>query len=81
LPVINIAAALALTGSGKWSLDGLLGLRLPRRLLLIPGLLVAAIGVGVGVAVSAQRGIQHGQPSVEEAGGELQAGEEAAHPV
>lgn|GEM_PF-5140469 len=79
--MIIIAATLALTGSGKRSLDGLLDLRLPRRLLLVPGLIVAAIGVGVGVAVSAQRGIHYGGPSVEEAGGELQAGDEAAHPV
>jgi putative oxidoreductase len=109
LPVTNIAAALALgmAGPGKFSVDNALGLRLPRRLLLIPGLVLAAVGVGVGVVAStqAQRQAEEqaqfetqeesaqvpAQPEGREglaeqepervAGGELQAGEEAAHPV
>jgi putative oxidoreductase len=63
LPVTNIAAALALglAGPGRLSVDNALGLRLPRRLLLIPGLLLAALGVGIGMWTSA-----HPQTQAEE---------------
>jgi putative oxidoreductase len=56
LPVLNIAAALAmaLVGPGAISLDHALGIRLPRRLVLVPGLVLVAAGVAVGVIVSAQ---------------------------
>ena len=63
LPVTNIAAALALglAGPGRLSVDNALGLRLPRRLLLLPGLALAAVGVGVGVWMST-----HPQTQMEE---------------
>ena len=76
LPVTNIgiAAALGLAGPGALSLDRLLGIRLPRWLLL-PGLLVAAAGVAAGVNASQQAQ----RVPEEEAGAELQAGQEATH--
>jgi putative oxidoreductase len=54
LPVTNIAIALALAvaGPGKYSLDCALNLRLPRRLILVPGLLLAAGSVAYGVIES-----------------------------
>ncbi|HET9496583.1 MAG TPA: DoxX family protein [Chloroflexia bacterium] len=110
LPVTNIAAALALAmaGPGKISVDSALGLRLPRRLILVPGLAAAAAGVAAGVIMSRQPE-QQTQPQEQEgadvtageavrapagaeqemaasepervSGAELQAGEDAAHPV
>ncbi|MBF6612408.1 MAG: DoxX family protein [Chloroflexi bacterium] len=57
LPVINTSAALAiaLAGSGRYSLDGLLGIRLPRWL-LIPGLLGVAASVFFGLTSAQQPG-------------------------
>jgi putative oxidoreductase len=54
LPVLNIAAALALglIGPGKFSVDRAIGLCLPRRAILVPGLVLAAVGVGASVVVS-----------------------------
>jgi putative oxidoreductase len=54
LPLTNIAIALAvaLIGPGKYSVDNALGLRLPRRLLLVPGLLLAGAGVAASVIMS-----------------------------
>ena len=120
LPVTNIAAALAvgLAGPGDFSLDKALGVRLPRRLVLIPGLLLAAVGVATGLIVSTR---PQPQPQAEEpqpeavpvperpevvpvperpavaalerreeqaeespelvSGAELQAGQEAEHPI
>ncbi len=56
LPVTNMAIALSvgLAGPGKFSLDRALHLRLPRRLLLIPGLLAVAATVAYGLKISAQ---------------------------
>ena len=78
LPVTNmaIATALGLAGPGSISLDRLLGTRLPRWLLL-PGLLLAGIGIMIGV----QGSMQAQQQPEEVPGGELQAGRDAAHPV
>jgi putative oxidoreductase len=121
LPVTNIAIALALglTGPGKVSVDSALGLRLPRRLIMIPGLVAAAVGIAAGVVASnhAQQQAEQEQPAQQEqegidismgepvrvpaeatqemesreeraasepervAGAELQAGDEASHPV
>ncbi len=54
LPLTNIAIALALgiAGPGKFSLDCALNLRLPRRLILIPGLALAAGSIAYGVISS-----------------------------
>jgi hypothetical protein len=117
LPVTNMAAALAvaLAGPGDYSLDKALGVRLPRRLVLIPGLLLAAVGVATGLIISTRPQPQpelQPQPQPEEerpeavpvperpavaalerreeqveqtpdlvSGAELQAGQEAEHPV
>jgi putative oxidoreductase len=56
LPVTNMAIALAvaLLGPGKYSVDGALGWRVPRRLILIPGLLLAGAGVAAGMIMSRQ---------------------------
>src|SRR5437660_1796027 len=54
LPLTNSAIALAigLAGPGDLSLDKALGVRLPRRLVLVPGLALAAAGVAAGLIVS-----------------------------
>ena len=114
LPITNMAIALALglAGPGGYSIDRRLGTRLP-RLVLVPGLLLAAVGVAVGVIASRQPQPAAEQAeqaedilvtstletstletsteadsastaldiSVEEAGAELQAGQDAAHQV
>jgi putative oxidoreductase len=55
LPVTNIAVALALgmAGPGRFSLDRLFGLRLPRWL-LAPGLAAVGAGVAYGLMISRQ---------------------------
>jgi putative oxidoreductase len=77
LPVTNIAVAvaLALTGPGKFSLDSLLGIKLPRWIALpVAGAVLAGLVAGVQTSQA---------PSEPEnvAGGELQAEGEAAHPA
>jgi putative oxidoreductase len=56
LPVLNIATALALSlvGPGRVSVDNALGIRLPRRVMLVPGLALVAAGVTYGVIISSQ---------------------------
>ena len=51
LPVINMAAALALTltGPGRFSLDHVLGIRLPRALVIAIAIIEAAM-VAIGIA-------------------------------
>ncbi len=77
LPLTNIAIAIALglAAPGRYSLDGLLGRKVPRWMLL-PGIAVAGLGVALGL-----RGSEQPQEIEDQAGGELQAGQEAAHPV
>ena len=77
LPLMNmaVATALALAGPGRYSLDRLVGIRLPRWLLL-PGLLGVALVTAVGLLGSEPAP----EPVEAAAGGELQAGEES-HPV
>ncbi|MEO5951589.1 MAG: DoxX family protein [Chloroflexia bacterium] len=67
LPVLNIAAVLsmALTGPGKYSLDNALGIKLPRRLLLIPGLAVVAASV-VYAVISSNQPHSEEQPTQQE---------------
>jgi putative oxidoreductase len=54
LPLINlgIATALAVTGPGKYSVDCTMGIKLPRRLVLIPGMVLTAGAIAYGVAAS-----------------------------
>jgi putative oxidoreductase len=54
LPITNmsVALALALSGPGDYSLDHLLGVKLPRRLVLIPGLILATASVAFGLYIS-----------------------------
>jgi putative oxidoreductase len=47
LSILAAAAALALTGPGSYSLDVLLGIRLPEPLTLVIGTLVTIVGVGL----------------------------------
>jgi len=57
LPVTNMAIALSvgLAGPGKYSLDRALHIKLPRRILLIPGLVSVAATVAYGLKISEQR--------------------------
>ncbi|MDQ3931068.1 MAG: DoxX family protein [Chloroflexota bacterium] len=68
LPVTNMAIALALgiAGPGKFSLDCRLGIRLPRRLVLVPGLALAAGSIAYGVITSNQLQQQAQAPAEEE---------------
>jgi putative oxidoreductase len=67
LPLTNIgiALAVALLGPGKYSVDHALGLRVPRRLILVPGLLLAGAGVAAGMIVS-NRSQPQAQPKAEQ---------------
>ena len=77
LPVTNIAvaAALALAGPGRISLDSLLGLKVPKSISLL-----AMAGAVAGVVMSAQATsqAQAADEDTKEAREELQAGEDAA---
>jgi putative oxidoreductase len=113
LPVLNMAVAIALSllQPGKYSLDNALHLSLPRRLILIPGLILTAGAIAYGMKASAQpQTAEQTQPEEEPtltagapespaaqgqdswdgrdadqperiAGAELQAGQDASHPV
>ncbi len=72
LPLTNIAVAtaLALTGPGRYSLDEAFGIEVPKPLI---GLTIAGVATGVGLAVFSQPALEE---QAEEAGGELQAGQE-----
>lgn len=77
LPVMDsaIAAALMTAGPGKYSLDRLLGIRVPPWVALVG---LAGTAATVAIAISS-RSTAPQQISKEEAGAELQAGTEAAH--
>lgn len=78
LPVVNAAAAtvIIIAGSGDYSVDRALGVRLPKWVAL------PALGVAAGVMAFGLRGSQGQQEAPEEvAGGELIGGQEAEHPA
>lgn len=74
LPLTNIAVALALTmaGPGRYSLDRLFGIRLPRAVAV-----VAALGAAAAVAYGASSKPQPAPQAQEETRTTLQGGEEA----
>ncbi len=78
LPVVNIAAvtAIALAGSGTYSLDEAMGTELPRW--TFPAGAAVALAT---VAFAVGRQSEQAQIPEEEAGGELAGGTEAQHPV
>ncbi len=78
LPVTNMAIALALgvAGPGKVSLDCALGIRLPRRLILVPGLLIAAGTIAAAVTVTASNQAQQAERVEEQPQSQPQAGEQ-----
>jgi putative oxidoreductase len=75
LPVLNIAAALALglIGPGKFSVDRAIGLCLPRRAILVPGLVLAAVGVVSNRAQAQDQPAEREQASIAETESELPA--------
>jgi putative oxidoreductase len=82
LPLTNIAIALALgiAGPGKFSADCALGIKLPRRLVLIPGLALAAGSIAYGVITSNQA-MQQAQVAQEAEQAHPQAEEERPQAV
>jgi putative oxidoreductase len=77
LPLTNMAigVALALSGPGAYSLDRMLGIRVPTA--LIP-LTVLAVAGGTALGLSKQPDSPAESPPAETAGGELQGGEGAS---
>jgi putative oxidoreductase len=75
LPLINLAVAttLAFTGPGRYSLDRALGISVPKTLTVL-----ATAGVAAGIAASLGMREAPPEPQESQAGGELQAGEDAA---
>ena len=75
LPLINLAAstALAFTGPGRYSLDRMLGIKVPR---VLPALTAASVVAGI-VGSLTMRDVPPPEPQESRAGGELQAGEAA----
>ncbi|MDQ3705454.1 MAG: DoxX family protein [Chloroflexota bacterium] len=82
LPVTNIAIALALgiAGPGKFSADCALGIKLPRRLVLIPGLALAAGSIAYGV-ISSNQAMQQAQEAQEAEQAQPQSEEERPQAV
>jgi putative oxidoreductase len=79
LPVLNMAivSALLLSGPGRYSLDNLLNIRLPRWL-AIPGGALAAAGVAYGVFISqANQAAEQAQTQEAAAAGQAQQQEQA----
>ena len=75
LPVINIAAALALafTGPGRISVDSLFGIRLPRTLVALV-IVVEAVLIAIGVSSSPTA---QPSPADEHASAKIEGGQEA----
>ncbi len=73
LPLMNMAAgtALAFTGPGRYSLDGLLGIKVPQTLVLLT---VAGVAAGVTAGILAQP--EPAQTQEDEVRGPLQGGTE-----
>jgi hypothetical protein len=78
-----IALAIGLAGPGKVSLDHALGVRLPRRLILVPGLALAGASIAYGVISSKQAQSQVQEESQETAPrlAHVDAHEEVSEPV
>lgn len=77
LPVTNmaIATALALAGPGRYSLDHVFDIEVPRAITVITiGATCAGVAVGLAAAYT------HNKQPTEEAGAELQGGTEASGP-
>lgn len=74
LPVTNVAIGLglALTGPGRYSLDRLLGIRVPGAL---AALAMVGVVAGAAYALAAQPSPPPESEQAEEAGAELQAGQ------
>jgi putative oxidoreductase len=74
LPLLYLAAAaaLGLTGPGRYSLDEALDLEIPMPLVLLT---LAGVAAGVGVGLSTRQ--VPSQSQEDQAGGQLQAGQEA----
>ena len=74
LPLTNlaIATAIALTGPGRFSVDEMLGIEIPTAVVAL-----AAVATAAGVAWGMMARPAPAEPEANEAGGELQAGEEA----
>ena len=79
LPVTNIAVGLglALAGPGRYSLDRMLGIRVPA---VLTGLTAAAAVTGVAAALSAKPSPPPESVQAEDAGAELQAGQGGSDP-
>ncbi len=75
LPVINIAAALSLafTGPGRFSVDSLFGIRLPRTLV---ALVIVAEAVLIAIGISSSPTAQP-SPTDEHASAKIEGGQEA----
>jgi putative oxidoreductase len=58
LVILTGAIALALVGSGTYSLDSALAIQLPEPLTLIAGLILAVLGVGVALATRAPAAVE-----------------------
>ncbi len=83
LPITNlaIAAAIAVGGPGRYSLDHAFGIEVPRAVTALAlGATVAGVGVGLATAsaYSKQQAVE--KPHAVEAGAELEGGKEAAGP-
>lgn len=64
LTLIAGAVAIAFTGPGAYSLDSLLGIRLPEPLALIAGTVALVLGVGAALGTRAPKPVEQRNPQV-----------------